>query len=177
MASTRSAEGVPGHARRVPLSVLAALLVYFNVAALNAQFAANFPGIPALPVIDLLVDPFFLFGMFNGYERTASELTIQGLRGDDWQALSAREFLPGPPAEHALWTQASRKLGELLPERVVLKERARFLERIQARHNRLHPERTVARVRIGILSWPKSSQDHETLRVPGQETFTLLYEQ
>jgi hypothetical protein len=66
------------------LRVLAGLLVYFNVAAINAQFAANFPRIPALPVIDLLVDPFFLFGMFNGYARDVSELSIQGLGRKGW---------------------------------------------------------------------------------------------
>jgi hypothetical protein len=158
------------------LSLLALLLVYFNIAAINAQFAVNFPSLPELPVIDLLVDPFFLFGMFNGYERDATELSIQGLRRDGFQPLAKAELLPGPASEHALWAQASRSVGQLLPARVILAERARFLERIRERHNRLHPDAPVTRVRVGLLRWKRSRLGRSALREPGKETFILLYE-
>ena len=147
------------------------------VAVGNAQFAANYAHVPALPVIDLLADPFFLFGMFNGYQREVQELALQGQREGAWVPLAAAEFFPGPAHEHALWAQASRRVGELLTPRAIVRERARFLERIRLRHNALHPERRVERVRVGFLTWPKSRAGRDALRTKGRENFVLDYGQ
>lgn len=167
----------PAPRLRLGHTLLAASIVYLNIAALNAQFAANYAHVPALPVIDLLADPFFLFGMFNGYQREVQELALQGQREGAWVPLAAAEFFPGPAHEHALWAQASRRVGELLTPRAIVRERARFLERIRLRHNALHPERRVERVRVGFLTWPKSRAGRDALRTKGRENFVLDYGQ
>lgn len=160
-------------------SVLALALVYGNVAVLNAQFAVVYEWVPALPVIDLLADPFYLFGMFDDYERDARELVVEGYvaGAHEWIRLDGADFFPGSVADRQIWAQGRRKLGELLTDEMMEDEQRCLLSRIRARHNRLHPERQIEKVRVGHLSWEKSAQGHEAKRVRSEEEMVIWYEE
>jgi hypothetical protein len=133
--------------------------------------------VPALPVIDLLAEPFYLFGMFHSYEPDARELIVRGFdaRTGVLRTLDAAEFFPGSVPDRQIWAQGQRELGELILDEEQRREQLRLLRRIRERHNRLHPDHRVTRVQVGHLSWPRSPQGHEAERARGAETFELWY--
>lgn len=116
-----------------------------------------------LPAPGFVIDCFLMTGMFNSYSDLNHDPFIAGLRtergvGSDrgrWVELplaehfaqrqgvvftelfSAHEWdMHGPPAQRRAWSALARRIRE--------------------RHNRMHPERTVARVAFGSVGWRQS---------------------
>jgi len=140
------------------MGALAVLLVYGNLAV-----ALQPPqlGVAPLPRPRWLFDAFLLPGMFSGYTTTNLDFHLTGLRDDRgregdrgrWIVLELGEHFPqrlgitftqlyaphhrevlGAAGQRAAWASLARK--------------------IRQRHNRLHPDQPVVRVRIATLEWP-----------------------
>jgi len=162
--SERPAEraALPGRARSWLLNTVAIFLLYGNAVAVLQAPALRAAGLPAIAPL-WLRDAFLLHGMFTSYSRYNNDLFIAGLRthtgtlGDrgSWVPMQLREHFAarhgvtftqlfathhwdvyGPAAQRSAWKGLAA--------------------RIRARHNRLHPNRPIARVRFGSEEWPQS---------------------
>ena len=161
-------------------TALAVWVIYGNLAILNSQYAKRFDWLPRFPVVELFVDVFYLFGMFHSFNPEARELAVQGLPLDapedgEWVRLEPDEFFIGERGRQESYAVAYRQVGSLIPERIIRTERARVLRRVRTRHNRLHPDNPMKKVRIGGYSWPKSPDGWEAGRVVGQEQLSIWY--
>jgi hypothetical protein len=148
--------------RRWLLNAVALFLLYGNAIAVLQAPALRALGVPSIAPV-WLRDAFLLHGMFTSYSRYNSDLFLAGLRthtgtlGDRgrWVPMRLREHfaarhgvtftqlfathhwdIHGPAAQRAAWNGLAA--------------------RIRARHNRLHPQRPIARVRFGSEEWPQS---------------------
>jgi hypothetical protein len=170
----------PAGPRRLLMNVVAVALLYGNAAvALQPPPLADLR--VHLPRPELVVDAFLMTGMFNSYSAYNIDFFIAGERTrtgaiDDhgrWveldikehfvqrqgvtftQLLSAHEWdMHGPEAQQRAWTFLARRIRE--------------------HHNRLHPERPVARVRFGSVQWPQSPISYRALKQPPQ-VFTRVW--
>jgi hypothetical protein len=153
---------VPSRTRRWLLNAVALFLLYGNaVAVLQAPALRSF-GLPALAPL-WLRDTFLLHGMFTSYSRYNCDLFIAGERthtgtlGDrgSWVPVQLREHFA---ARHGVtFTQMfATHHWDIYGPRAQRSAWKSLAARIRARHNRLHPERPIARVRFGTEEWPQS---------------------
>jgi hypothetical protein len=148
--------------RRACMNAIACVLLYGN-----AAMALQPPALQAkrwsLPVPTALRDAFLLNGMFNSYSLRNADFYLSGLRTgrgapEDrgrWIKLRLRDHFGqrhgvtftqffaahhwdrfGARGQRAAWVELARKIRE--------------------RHNRLHPDRPIARVMLGVEDWPQS---------------------
>jgi hypothetical protein len=164
----------PAGVRRLLMNVIAVALLYGNAAvALQPPPLGNRLPHPLRP--ELVVDAFLMTGMFNSYSAYNIDFFIAGERTrtgklaerGTWidldikehfvqrqgvtftQLLSAHEWdMHGVEAQRRAWTFLARRIRE--------------------HHNRLHPERPVARVRFGSVQWPQSPTSYRALKLPQQ---------
>ncbi|MGD8863753.1 MAG: hypothetical protein PVI30_27310 [Myxococcales bacterium] len=150
------------------MGVVAAFLVYGNLGvALTPGPVSRALGVPPLPQPPVLRDAFLLPGMFNSFSRRNFDHYIGGLRDDTGEAATRGKWIPIPVKEHFVqrhgitFVQLSAMHhydvhGPDLQHHAW----AGLARRIRARHNRLHPERRVRRIRFGIVTWPKSPEGY-----------------
>ena len=155
-----------GGPRRWLLNAVALFLIYGNaVAVLQAPALRPF-GLSAIAPL-WLRDAFLLHGMFTSYSRNNGDLFIAGLRtptgtlGDrgSWVPLKLRDHFA---ARHGvtftqLFATHHWDIHGLSAQREAWSGLA---ARIRARHNRLHPDRPIARVRFGSEEWPQSPRGY-----------------
>ena len=163
----------PSRLRRALLNALAVFLLYGNAVVALQPPRLRRAGFE-LPAPRWLRDTFLMSGMFTTFSDTNLDMFITGLRTDDgdpatrrqWVRIAIREHFPdrhgvtftklfamhhwdarGRSAQRGAWIQMAQK--------------------IRARHNRLHPESRVERVRFGSVQWPQSPLGYRAAKRPG----------
>ncbi len=157
-------------ARKTVMSVVAALIVYGNVAVIFNPHKLALPLESPWPRPFLLHDAFLLTGMFTSFATENVDFVIGGRtvprQPDDkpeWIRLSLNEMIPG---------RLGIKFTQLLVARHwdmlgVWAQRAAWAsaaKKIRARHNRLHPDRPIDAVRIGVVSWPLDPRSYRAAK-------------
>jgi hypothetical protein len=168
--------------RRLLMDALALLVIYGNVAVALQPPPLRRVGL-RVPRPAFVVDAFLIPGMFSSYSLWNSDFFILGERTQRglvedrgrWIQLRVREHFPqrhgviftelfvahhwdmhGPAGQRRAWTFLARRIRE--------------------HHNRLHPERAVARVRFGTVQWPQSPLGYRAGKTPdslrGRNWFT-----
>jgi hypothetical protein len=152
------------------MSVIAALVVYGNLAVtFNPQkLGLHWPG---LPRGFALHDAFLIPGMFSGYSSANFDLLLQGQRTDTGRTRDRGQWINLPLTEHfplryALsYTQLSAAHhADLLGPAGQRAAWAVYGQKIKARHNRLHADAPIARLRFGIVSFPASPAGYRALK-------------
>jgi hypothetical protein len=158
---------------RLLRDLMALLLIYGNVAVGLQPHALRKLGV-RVPRPGFVHDAFLITGMFGSYTDVNGDFFIFGLRDERgathdrgrWIQLAVHEHFPqrhgvvftelfaahhwdthGRPAQRRAWTFLARKIRE--------------------HHNRLHPERSVARIRFGTQLWPLSPHGYRAGKRPG----------
>lgn len=137
-------------------TVVAVLLVYFNIAALFRSSGMRVE-LPRPWFASSLFQIFSLFGYYTeenyGYElqvRRAGEV-------DGWYEINPYDFFPQTLGE------ANRRLN-FYSYHGQSERKARtygvMADRIKLRHNRVHPDEPIDRVQIYLVEWPKSSDGY-----------------
>lgn len=162
-----------GRLTRALRNAVAVLIIYGNVAVALQPAALRRIGL-RVPRPAVLHDAFLMTGMFGSYSLTNSDFVLLGQRTQAgltqdrgrWIRLHLRDhfasrhgvvFTQLIAAHHwdVLGTGAQRRAWAFLSQR------------IRERHNRLHPERAVARVRIGSVEWPQSPLGYRAAKATG----------
>lgn len=157
---------LPGRFRRWLLNALTVFLLYGNAIGVLESPRLRKVGVPA-PAPLWLRDAFLMHGMFTSYSSRNVDFFIAGLRNDQgtsgdrgsWVPLALKEHFPerhgvtftelfavhqwdiyGPKAQRAAWRDLAA--------------------RIRRRHNLLHPDRPIVRVRFGAIDWPQSPRGY-----------------
>jgi hypothetical protein len=138
------------------MSVLALVVIYGNLAVTFQPRKLGLPKLPGLPRPFAIHDAFLIPGMFSGYTPFNFDFFIEGQGQLDtpFFALRIEEHFP---LRHAItYTQlfAVRHWDMLgsSGQRAAWRELA---DKIKARHNRLHPDRKIARLRFGAVTFPQ----------------------
>jgi hypothetical protein len=168
--------------KRWIMGAVALLIVYGNLAVVFQPKKIGLKGAPGLPRPFVLHDAFLMTGMFNSYVKENWDFFIEGRFRQDgpkrhrWAALLIEDHFPlrrsitftqlyaphhwdmhGSKAQRAAWSVMATK--------------------IRARHNRLHPDRAVTKVRFGTLSWPMDPRGYYAGRRPGHERRRVWFSQ
>jgi hypothetical protein len=121
-------------------------------------------------------DAFHVFGVFSTYETVNREVIVEGLtdtvRGGvhhfEWRRFDDSEYFPFRRGEKYSRLYAHRNVGNLAPRTFVEAQRI-LAAKIKARYNREHPGQPFLRLRIRVLTWPRSLAGYEAERKPGTE--------
>lgn len=167
--------------RRAAMSALALVLLYGNAAVALGPPPLLRIGL-TLPATPGLRDAFLMTGMFSSYTDRNNDFLLAGERTDEgaptdrkrWIRLPLREHFPsrhgvtytqlfaahhwdvhGPIAQRRAWGVLAAK--------------------IRARHNRLHPDHPVRRVRLGAAEWPISPMGYRALKTPDNTRLRTWY--
>lgn len=148
------------------MHVLTAVVLYGNAAVALQPHPLRKLGI-GLPRTNGLTDAFLMTGMFSSYLTRNADMFLAGERtsaGRDedrgrWIRLRIGEHFPA--RQGVVFTQlfAVRHWdvhGRMAQRRAWIELAAR----IRARHNRLHPDAPIARVRFGQIDWPQDPRGY-----------------
>jgi hypothetical protein len=168
---------MPSLGARLAMSVIAAVVIYGNLAVTFHPSKLGLPdGIPGLPRPRPLLDAFLIPGMFSGHSSANFDFVIEGRRASDhrYVELDVREHFPlRMPITYTQVFAAHHWdiLGASEQRRVW----ASYARKIEARHNRLHPDARIERVRFGVVSFPQSDDGYRAKKPPGGGWKTLWY--
>jgi hypothetical protein len=171
-----------GPLRRALMSALAISIIYGNLAVVLNPEKLGFPGWPALPRPFAIQDAFLIPGMFSGYARYNFDMVLQGQRTEDgraadrgrWIDLPLHEFFPQRDA--IVYTQLfAAHHWDMLGDREQRRAWAELARRIERRHNRLHPDAEIRRVRFGTLNFPLSPDGYRAAKIEGKTWSELWY--
>lgn len=146
--------------RKTVMSVVAAVILYGNVAVIFNPQKLGLPFESPWPRPFLLYDAFLLTGMFTSFATENIDFVIGGRtvprspgEKPTWIVLSLNEMVPGRMGIKFTQLLVARHWDMLgvWAQRVAW---SRAAKQIRARHNRLHPDRPIDAVRIGALAWP-----------------------
>ena len=167
MSDTSSNYTPPGRLTRLAMHAVTLFFVLGNLAVIFHPPKLGLKGVKGLrdylpgrgPYI--VHELFLLPGMFSGYSTNNLDLIIKGRLADTslpeeerWISLRRKEHLP-----RLLNTEYTRMW--ISHERGMLGKRAQkegwktMTAKIRDRHNRLHPDRPIDGVRLGVHSWPQ----------------------
>src|SRR5438552_386646 len=145
--------------QRAIMGAIAIGLLYGNAAV--ALQPPQFRSAPVhLPCPDFVIDAFLMTGMFNSYSPNNIDLFIAGERTRSGATIDRGQWVELPLHEHfaqrrgVTFTQLC-SAHEWDMHGIAAQQRSwAFLARkIRERHNRLHPNRPVARVGFGAYEW------------------------
>jgi hypothetical protein len=165
------------------MHLLAAFILYGNAAVALQPHAFARMGI-GLPRTAWLKDAFLMTGMFSSYVTRNADLFLAGERTQTgrssdrgrWLRLSIREHFP---ARHGVvFTQLFvvrhwDTLGRSAQRRAWVELAAT----IRARHNRLHPDAEVARIRFGQIDWPQDPRGYRAAKRAPNVRATTWFEE
>lgn len=170
----------PGPVRRGLMGIVALALLYGNAAVALAPPPLRRIGL-AIPAPDGVRDAFMLTGMFNSYSVYNRDFVLAGLPqySEDrspkgWFKLPLREYFPqraGITFTQVFAAHHWDAHGRAAQRRAW----ATLAAKIRRRHNRLHPERPITRVRIGALRWPISPLGYRALKTREHTTPELWF--
>ena len=168
-------------ALRWTLNGLGALILYGNVAVIFQPAMLGLGGLPRLPLPFVLEEAFLLPGMFGGYATEHSRCLIEGLRSagqgqQGWLAIPVQEHFPERLAVASLQLSAVR-FREALGRSGQQRAWRMMARKIRLRHNRLHPDRQVERVRFGVMRWPQSADGYWALARSRHVRHELWYQE
>lgn len=169
----------PGPPAKAALSLVAAALLYGNVAVLLGPVERRFPALPRLPAPALPADFFKIFGVFSTYERVNRELVMEGLAElpdgrREWVRLDLDEHFPAARGEQQTRVWADRSLGPL--SRTHRESQQFVMDRVKERENRLRPERRIVTVRVVAEVWPRRTEGWTAGRDPATVQRVTWYE-
>lgn len=156
------------------LDALMLVIVYGNLSVVLQPPPLRSAGF-VLPRPAWMLDAFLIPGMFSSYSATnhdfliTGERTQRGLHADRgrWIKLRVREHFS--ERHGVVFTRLYVAHHWDVHGQVAQYHAWEFLaRRIREHHNRLHPERAVARVRLGSIEWPLSPQGYRGGKRPGQ---------
>lgn len=148
------------------MHVLALIMLYGNAAVALQPHALHRIG-AGLPRTREMMDAFLMTGMFSSFVTRNADLFIAGERTRDgragdrgqWIRLSIREHFPS--RHGVVFTQLFVARHWDTYGRVAQRKAwVALAARIRARHNRLHPDASVARIRFGQIDWPQDPRGY-----------------
>jgi hypothetical protein len=171
--------------RRVRLArnLLALLILYGNAAVALQPPALRHLGL-SIPRPSWVHDAFLMTGMFGSYSVTNGDFVLEGRRTQQGTEASRGQWIALRLREHF-----ARRHGVTFTElfaahhwdvlgREAQREAWAFLaRRIRERHNRLHPDLPVDRVRFGSESWPQSRLGYRAGKASGPVSLELWFEE
>jgi hypothetical protein len=148
------------------MHLLALFILYGNAAVAWQPHALHRMG-AGLPRTRELMDAFLMTGMFSSFVTRNADLFIAGERTLDgrasdrgqWIRLSIREHFP---ARHGVvFTQLFvARHWDTYGRAAQRKAWLALSAKIRARHNRTHPDASVARIRFGQIDWPQDPRGY-----------------
>jgi hypothetical protein len=161
---------------RLFLSVLTLALGYTNVAILASVTDERLATGMRLPLASAPAAFLNVFPVFQYFLRYNMEFELEGRRADaaTWVRLDLAEYFPFRRGElHArLLTDALYAYGGEAARQRAWDFMAR---KLQARHNRLHPDAPVDAIRLRQLRWPRSIEGYRAQRTPSMTREILIY--
>jgi hypothetical protein len=175
---------VPGRLRRLAMSVLALVIVYGNLSVTFNARRAGLGWLPRIPCPIAVRDAFLIPGMFGSFVPLNFDCVVQGqlatpgggLERDRWVTLSITEYFP-LRASMTLVHMLAAHHRDMLGASGQRAAWAHYADKIRARHNRLHPEARIARVRIGAESFPQSPDGYRAAKSAAATSFQIWFEQ
>jgi hypothetical protein len=164
------------------MHVLAAVVLYGNAAVALQPHPLRKLGL-GLPRTNGLTDAFLMTGMFSSYQTRNADMFLAGERtstGDEgdrgrWIRLRIREHFPA--RQGVVFTQLFAVRHWDVHGRVAQRRAwVGLAARIRARHNRLHPEAPIARVRFGQIDWPQDPRGYRAGKRAPNVRATTWYE-
>jgi hypothetical protein len=156
------------------MSFVALVVVYGNLAvAFNPQ-KLGLAALPSLPTGFALRDAFLVTGMFTGYATHNSDPFLEGFVRDRFVPLDLREHFPLRAA--ITYTQlVAAHHTDMLGASAQRAVWAAYATQIKARHNRLHPDTPISRLRLGVVVFPQSPLGYRGAKLDGRTTRFLWY--
>jgi len=174
---------LPSRSRRVWLSLVALLLFYGNASVALQPAALRRMGFE-LPAPRWMQDAFLMSGMFTSYSLVNADLFLAGLRTNTGNSADRMRWVPLALAEHfperqgvtftQLFAMHHWDVYGVAAQRRAWKPLA---AKIRARHNRLHPDRPIVRVRFGSVEWPQSRLGFRANKRPDKIEVRLWFEE
>lgn len=171
-----------GPARRAAMHALLLFVLYGNV-AVALQPPTLLRAKLGLPHPAWMHDAFLMTGMFSSYTKHNSDVFLGGERTHDgrewdrgrWIQLSLRDHFPDRRA--IVFTRLfAAHHWDVLGTRAQKRAWKETAKRIRARHNRLHPDAAIARVRFGQIDWPQSPRGYRASKVASKVKAHTWYE-
>jgi hypothetical protein len=178
-----SSPSEPRRIKRWLCSALALLVIYGNVAVtLHPSKLGLGPHVPALPRSFALLDAFLIPGMFSGYTTYNYDFVIEGQRSQSGRIKDRGQFIELPLPDHfplrypITYTQLfAAHHWDMLGPSAQRGAWAVYGRKIKARHNRLHPEARITRLRFGILAYPQDPRGYRAAKHDGRTWKKLWY--
>lgn len=172
-----------GRARWLAMHLLAAFVLYGNAAVALQPRALHALGI-GLPRTHALTDAFLMTGMFGSFVTRNADLFLGGQRTRTGRASDRGQWIKLPLREHfpsrqgVVFTQLFvvrhwDTLGRAAQRQAWLALAAR----IRARHNRLHPDAPVERIRFGQIDWPQDPRGYRAGKLAPHVRATTWFEE
>jgi hypothetical protein len=154
------------------MNVVAIALAYGN-AAVALQPPQVRTGPIHLPCPAFVVDAFLMTGMFNSYSLVNTDPFIAAERTQTGSLLDRGRWIELPTREHFVQRQGvtftqlfSAHEWDMHGTAAQQRSWVFLARRIREHHNRVHPERPVARVAFGNYEWPQSPIAYRALKRP-----------
>jgi hypothetical protein len=158
--------------RRALMNAIACVILYGN-----AAMALQPPSLQgkrwSLPIPAAARDAFLLNGMFSSYSLRNLDFFVFGLRTDTGAIEDRRRWVKLRLRDHfgqrhgVTFTQFFvAHHWDMHGARAQRDGWALLAHKIRERHNRLHPDRTISRVRLGTEDWPQSAEGFRARKQP-----------
>jgi hypothetical protein len=135
-----------------------------------------------LPTPGFVRDAFLMTGMFSSYSTSNVDFVLAGLRTQHGQASDRGQWIALRLRDHfasrhgVTFTQLFAAHAWDVHGRAGQQRAWAFLARkIRERHNRLHPEQAVSRVRFGSIEWPQDPLGYRAQKQPEHMRARLWY--
>jgi hypothetical protein len=169
--------------QRCLMNALAIFIIYGNLSVTFQPKRVGLPQLPGLPCPVALRDAFLIPGMFSSYLPLNFDHVLQGerLRRDGsrdpgaWITLSLSEHFPLRPSMTLVHLLAAHH-RDMLGAAGQRQAWALYAEKIKDRHNRLHPDAKVGRVRIAAESFPQSPKGYRAGKNAATTSFQVWFE-
>jgi hypothetical protein len=162
-----------GKTLRALRNAVALLIVYGNVVVALQPHALRRMGL-VLPRPVFIQDAFLIPGMFSSYSLTNSDLILQGERTQTGRQGDRGRYIDLDLREHfvarhgVVFTQLfAAHHWDVYGPAEQRKAWAFLAQRIRERHNRLHPDAKIAKVRFGSVEWPQDPGGYRAAKQPG----------
>ena len=155
------------------MGAIALLVVYGNLCVVFNTDKLGLTGWPSLPRPFVLHDAFLIPGMFSSYASYNFDLYLEGERSragrardrGRWIGLPMHEFFPQryPIAYTQLFAAHH---WDMLGDEGQRAAWVGIARRIEHRHNLLHPDAPIRRVRFGSENFPVSPDGYRAAKIP-----------
>jgi len=163
--------------RKIFLSALILVVIYSNCAIIINHLTYRAVKRAYFPLHYYLYDLFITFPVFTSFGTINQAMILRGQKADsdgEWIDLDVKKYFPFRMGERHARMFARKYADNYGPEGQAHGWEF-MMRKIRERYNRAHPEEPIARVSIGLVTWPRSEEGYWAEQKESKVNLEYLY--